>query len=124
MQKTIMTIDDSRAVRLSISLALKQAGYQVMEAADGREALGILEKTKVDLIISDLNMPEIDGIQLTRLLRAESVNSKTPILIVTTEQMKGQLQAGKEAGATGWIYKPVKVEKLLIAVRTVFERFP
>lgn len=117
--KTILTVDDAVTMRKLISLTLKGAGHQVVEAEDGLAALSVVNKQQIDLVISDVNMPNMNGIELTRKLRALPVHERTPILIVTTES-DGTLKAqAKSAGATGWIVKPFKPEQLLEVVGRV-----
>ena len=102
-----------------IELTVKPAGYTVMEAADGQAALDLLKTNGVDLIISDINMPNINGIELIRRLRAQEKFSKTPILLLTTESDPAKKAEGKAAGATGWIVKPFKQDQLLEVVAKV-----
>lgn len=119
----IMTVDDSRAVRLTIALTLKQAGHRVIEAASGEEALELLKTEKVDLIISDFNMPGMDGSQMTRLIRTNKEYRSIPIIILTTENSKARLSEAREAGAVGWMNKPFKSEHLVAAIKTLSEKF-
>lgn len=119
MTKRILAVDDSKTMRDMVSFTLKGAGFDVMEAEDGKSALETLGDAKVDLVITDVNMPNMDGIELTSALRAHPVHRATPILILTTES-GGDLKAkGKAAGATGWIVKPFVPEKLLQVVGKV-----
>ncbi|WP_173201577.1 response regulator [Geobacter sp. SVR] len=119
MAKTIMTADDSASVRQMVSFVLKQAGYDVIEAVDGRDALSKLAGTKVDMIITDLNMPNLDGINLIKGARALPSCKFIPIIMLTTESQDAKKQEGKAAGATGWIVKPFKPEQLLAVVKKV-----
>jgi two-component system chemotaxis response regulator CheY len=119
MSKTIMTVDDSASVRQMVSFTLKQAGYQVVEAVDGRDALLKLNGSAVHMMLTDLNMPNMDGIELIRQVRANSSSKFIPIVMLTTESQMEKKQAGKEAGATGWIVKPFKPEQLLAVVKKV-----
>jgi two-component system, chemotaxis family, chemotaxis protein CheY len=119
MSLTVMTVDDSRTMRDMVSYTLKEAGYAVLEAEDGVQALDVLSKQKADVIITDLNMPNMDGIQLIRSLRAHANYKGTPILMLTTEADDAKKSAGREAGATGWIVKPFNPEKLLAVVKKV-----
>lgn len=119
--KTIITVDDAPTMRKLISFTLKGAGHTVLEAEDGANALSVLATRKVDLIISDVNMPKMNGVELTRKLRETALHRTTPILIVTTESdgaIKGQAKA---AGATGWIVKPFKPEQLVEIVDRVLK---
>lgn len=114
--KTIMTVDDSASVRQMVSLTLKDAGYQVIEACDGQDAMSKLNGP-IDLIITDLNMPNMDGIALIRAVRAAAPYKFTPIVMLTTESQASKKDEGKAAGATGWIVKPFKPEQLLAVAK-------
>ncbi len=119
MSKTIMTVDDSRSVRQMVSFTLQQAGYQVVEAEDGADALRKLNGGKVHMVITDLNMPNMNGIELTRALRTDPNHKFVPIVLLTTESQSAKKQEGKAAGATGWIVKPFRPEQLLAVVKKV-----
>ncbi len=119
MSKTIMTVDDSSSVRQMVGFTLKQAGYNVVEAVDGSDAQRKLAATQVHMLITDLNMPNLDGIGLTRWVRANPSSRFLPIILLTTESQDAKKQAGKAAGATGWIVKPFKPEQLLAVVKKV-----
>jgi two-component system, chemotaxis family, chemotaxis protein CheY len=119
MSKTIMTVDDSASIRQMVSFTLKQAGYEVVEAVDGRDAMVKLNGSPVHMMLTDLNMPNMDGIELIRHVRANSSCKFIPIVMLTTESQMEKKQAGKEAGATGWIVKPFKPEQLLAVVKKV-----
>lgn len=119
MAKTILIVDDSASLRQVVSIALKSAGYDVVEACDGKDALTKLDGRKLHLIISDVNMPNMDGISLIRELRALPAYKFTPILTLTTESTTEKKMEGKDAGATGWIVKPFNPEKLLATVNKV-----
>lgn len=112
MNKTIMTVDDSASMRQMISFTLTQAGHQVIEACDGCDALKKLGGAAPDMVITDLNMPNMDGIELIRQARLLPTLKYTPIIMLTTESQDDKKQAGKAAGATGWIVKPFKAEQL------------
>jgi two-component system chemotaxis response regulator CheY len=114
-----MIVDDSSTMRQMVNFTLIAAGYQVVEAQDGLDALTKSETQAVDLFLSDLNMPNMDGIQLTRRLRAMPRYEFTPIVLLTTESTKEKKMEGKAAGATGWIVKPFQVEQLLTVVKKV-----
>ncbi len=116
---TILSVDDSNSIRQMVSFTLKQAGYDVLEAADGRDALGIAKQKAVNLVITDINMPNMDGLSLIRELRALPSYKFTPILTLTTESGQDKKQAGKAAGATGWIVKPFNPDQLLATVKKV-----
>lgn len=119
MAKTIMTVDDSASVRQMVVFTLREGGYEVVEAVDGREGLAKLRGGRFDLIITDLNMPNLDGIGLIREVRADPAHRFLPIVMLTTESQEGRKQEGKSAGATGWIVKPFKPEQLVAVVRRV-----
>lgn len=119
MAKRIMTADDSASVRQMVSFTLKQSGYDVVEAADGRTALDAITASPVDMLITDLNMPELDGIELIREVRKNPRCRFIPIVMLTTESQEARKQEGKSAGATGWIVKPFKPDQLLAVVRKV-----
>lgn len=119
----IMTVDDSKAVRLTIALTLKQAGHQVIEAASGEDALERLKTEKIDLIISDFNMPGMDGSELVRRIKADQNHRSIPVIMLTTENAKARLSEAKAAGAVGWMNKPFKAEHLVAAVKTVSEKY-
>lgn len=118
MSKTIMTVDDSASVRQMVSLTLKDAGYSVIEACDGKDALAKLSGP-VDMIVTDLNMPNMDGIELIRQIRANPSYKFIPVIMLTTESQATRKQEGKAAGATGWIVKPFQPEQLLAVVKKV-----
>ena len=119
MGKTVMTVDDSASVRQMVSFTLKGAGYEVVEAVDGRDALAKLNGGAVHMVITDLNMPNLDGIGLIRGLRGSASQRFVPIVMLTTESQDSKKQEGKAAGATGWIIKPFKPEQLLAVVKKV-----
>ncbi len=116
MAKKILAVDDSKTMREMVTFTLKSAGYEVMEAEDGQAALNVLKSTKVDAIITDLNMPNMNGFDLIRALRANPTYKFTPILMLTTEGDDSKKQEGKTAGATGWIVKPFNPDKLVEVV--------
>lgn len=119
MPQRILTVDDSPTMRRMIEMTVKTTGCDVVEAADGQAALELLKGCSVDLIISDINMPNLNGIELTRKLRAMPQFSKTPIILLTTESDPEKKAEGKAAGATGWIVKPFKQDQLLAVVAKV-----
>lgn len=119
MGKTVMTVDDSASVRQMVGFTLKQAGYRVMEASDGKDALSKLNGDGIHMVITDLNMPNMDGIELIRALRMKAQFKFVPIVLLTTESQGEKKQEGKAAGATGWIVKPFKPEQLLSVVKKV-----
>ncbi|HJV34814.1 response regulator [Geomonas sp.] len=119
MAKTIMTADDSASVRQMVAFTLRQEGYEVVEAVDGKDALHKLGSTRVDMLITDLNMPNLDGIGLIKGARALPSCKFIPIVMLTTESQDSRKQEGKAAGATGWIVKPFKPEQLIAVVKKV-----
>lgn len=119
MAHCILTVDDSSTMRQMITFTLKGAGFEVLEAGDGVEALEVAKGKKLSLVITDVNMPRMDGITLAQRLRALPEFKFTPILVLTTESDASMKQKGKEAGATGWIVKPFSPEKLLDVVNKV-----
>ena len=116
---TILTVDDTASMRQMISFTLNSVGHDVIQASDGKEALQMLQGKKVDLVIADVNMPNMDGITLVKSLRALADFKFTPILMLTTESQESKRQQGKVAGATGWIVKPFNPEQLLTIVKKV-----
>ncbi len=119
MNKLIMTADDSASMRQMVSFTLKQGGYETIEAADGQDALNKLQSTPVHMLITDLNMPNMNGIELIKAVRAESRYKFIPIIMLTTESEASKKMEGKAAGATGWIVKPFKPEQLITVVKKV-----
>jgi len=119
MAKKILAVDDSKTMRDMVSFTLKGAGYDVVEAEDGLVALDRIGGSPVDLVITDINMPNMDGISLVKALRQNPAHSSTPILVLTTESDDGKKNEGRAAGATGWIVKPFEPEKLLKVVQKV-----
>ncbi len=117
MTRTIMTVDDSTSMRQMVKATLQAAGYGVVEAADGQEALDYARDNAVDLVISDVNMPRMDGITLVHELRALSSYRLTPLLLLTTESSQEKKMEGKKAGATGWIVKPFNPAQLLATLQ-------
>ena len=117
MAKRVLAADDSASVRQVVSYVLGGAGYEVILAVDGKDALGKLDAGPVQMIMTDLNMPTLDGLALIKAVRASPTHRLTPILMVTTESADGKKQQGKAAGATGWIVKPFTPDQLLAVVR-------
>ncbi|MEQ8221399.1 MAG: response regulator [Candidatus Eremiobacterota bacterium] len=120
MSKVIMTADDSASIRQMVSFTLKKEGYDVIEAVDGKDALGKLNPD-VKMLITDLNMPNVDGIELIKQVRANPTFKFIPIIMLTTESQDSKKQEGKTAGATGWIVKPFKPEQLVAVVKKVLK---
>ncbi|MBF0383570.1 MAG: response regulator [Magnetococcales bacterium] len=119
MGKKIMTVDDSSSVRHMVGMTLKGAGYDVVEAVDGQDALTKLKTSPVDMVVTDLNMPNMDGIALIKELRKLPQYKFTPIIMLTTESQGSRKMEGKQAGATGWIVKPFKPPQLLGTIKKV-----
>lgn len=117
MAKTIMIVDDSVSMRLVVSMALKGAGYDVIEGSDGENALSKLSGQKVHLIISDVNMPNMDGISFVKALKQMPNYKFTPVIMLTTESKEEKKREGHAAGAKAWVVKPFKPELLLGAVQ-------
>ncbi len=115
----ILAVDDSASLRQMVSFTLREAGHEVVEAADGVEALDLARTAAADLVISDVNMPRMDGISLVRELRGMPEYKFTPILLLTTESSDDKKQEGKAAGATGWLVKPFDPEALLTTIKRV-----
>jgi len=115
----ILAVDDSASMRQMVTFTLKGAGYQVTEAADGQEALNKAKTQQFDLIITDVNMPVMDGITFIKNLRGEANYKFTPMLMLTTESSGDKKAQGKAAGATGWIVKPFNPDQLLNTVKKV-----
>jgi two-component system chemotaxis response regulator CheY len=118
MPKTILTVDDSISMRQVISFALKSAGYQVIEASDGTDAVAKLSPA-IHMVITDLNMPKMDGIELIKHIRTRSAQKHLPILMLTTESEPAKKEAAKAAGATCWMVKPFRPDQLLSVVSRV-----
>ncbi len=119
MSKTIMTVDDSTSVRQMVSFTLKEAGYDVVEASDGKDALSKIANTGLNMVVTDLNMPNMDGIELIKNIRSNAKFKFIPIIMLTTESQDSKKLEGKAAGATGWIVKPFKPDQLLAVIKKV-----
>ncbi|MFM2068283.1 MAG: hypothetical protein RLZZ584_3192 [Pseudomonadota bacterium] len=117
--QSILAVDDSASMRQMVSFTLKSAGYSVVEAVDGQDALEKAGTRSFDLVLTDQNMPRMDGISLTRKLRESAQFKATPILILTTESSDQMKQAGRSAGATGWLVKPFDPTKLIEVIKKV-----
>lgn len=116
---TILAVDDSASMRQMVSHTLKSAGYEVIDAADGSQALSKAKQTAVNLVITDVNMPVMDGITLVKELRALPQYKFTPILLLTTEAGADKKAEGKAAGATGWLVKPFNPDQMLATIKKV-----
>ena len=121
MAKTILTVDDSTSVRQMVAFTLKGAGHEAIEAVDGKDGLDKAVEGRVDMIITDLNMPNMDGIEMVRQIRALPQYKFIPIILLTTESQDEKKKQGKAAGATGWIVKPFKPDQLLAVVKKVLK---
>ena len=119
MAATILAVDDSASMRQMVRFTLKQAGYDVIEATDGMEALEVARGKTVNLVLTDVNMPRMDGITLVKNLRTLADYKFTPLLMLTTESTPEKKMEGKAAGATGWLVKPFNPEKLLATIAKV-----
>lgn len=117
MSKRILSVDDSTSIRQLVQFTLEKEGYEVLLAVDGRDALDKVKQGPVDMVITDLNMPNVDGIELIRALRADPTFKFTPIVMLTTESASEKKDSGRSAGATGWIVKPFKPEQLIAVVK-------
>ncbi|HRW63456.1 MAG TPA: response regulator, partial [Bacteroidales bacterium] len=119
MSKTILIVDDSESIREVVSFTLENEGYKVLIGIDGKDALKFLDGSSIDLIITDLHMPEMDGIELIKNVRKMEAYKRIPILFLTTESQVSKKMEAKEAGATGWIIKPFVPAKLIDALKKV-----
>jgi two-component system, chemotaxis family, chemotaxis protein CheY len=117
MAKQIMIVDDSASIRMVVGIALRGAGYEVIEAKDGQDALNKLTGQKVNLIISDVNMPVMDGITFVKAVKQLASYRFTPIIMLTTESDESKKREGQAAGARAWVVKPFKPEQMLGAVQ-------
>ena len=115
----ILAVDDSASMRQMVVFTLDSAGYDVVEAVDGQQALDIAKNESFDLVLSDINMPVMNGIELVKQLRQLEAYKYTPILMLTTETSSDRKMAGKGAGATGWVVKPFNPDKLLATIKKV-----
>ena len=119
MSKLVLTVDDSRTMRDMLHLALSEAGYRVVQAVDGVDGLEVLEAELPDIIVTDINMPRMDGFGFIEGVRKHDKHRATPILVLTTESDSEKKLRARRAGATGWIVKPFNPAKLVDAVRRV-----
>lgn len=116
MAKTILVVDDSASIRQVVGIALKGAGYDVIEAIDGVDALSKMKGKKIHLVISDVNMPNMDGITFIKEVKKSPEHKFVPIIMLTTESQEAKKQEGQAAGAKAWVVKPFKPDQMLIAV--------
>lgn len=119
MPKTVLAVDDSMSIRETVRMTLESAGYRVLTAEDGGKGLALAEQQRADLVITDLNMPVMDGITLITRLRALPSYRFTPLLLLTTESQDDKKVAGRRAGATGWIVKPFEAGRFIAVVQKV-----
>jgi two-component system chemotaxis response regulator CheY len=119
MSKTILTVDDSASIRQMVAMTLKSAGHEVLEAGNGAEGYDKATANTVDAVITDLNMPVMNGIEFIRKYRQHPASKGVPIILLTTESDEELKRQAKEAGATGWIVKPFKQDQLLAVVKKV-----
>jgi two-component system chemotaxis response regulator CheY len=119
MAKTILAVDDSSSLRQMVAFSLKAAGYQVVEAVDGQDGLEKAKQQTVDLVLTDQNMPKMDGLTLIKSLRSLPGYQKTPILMLTTESSEDMKSKGRAAGANGWLVKPFDPQRLIEVVKKV-----
>ncbi len=119
MSKTILVVDDSASMRQVVSIALKSASFEVFEAGSGEEALAFLDGRRVNLIISDVNMPGIDGITLVREVKKRPAYKFTPVMMLTTESQPEAIERGRQAGAKAWMIKPFKPDEMLNAISRI-----
>lgn len=117
--KTIMIVEDSATMRQMVGFTLKRNGYTVVEAEDGRDAIEKINLQPLSMIISDVNMPNVDGIEFVRTVRSNAKHKFTPIIMLTTESQESKKLEGREAGATGWIVKPFSPDHLMAIVKRV-----
>jgi two-component system chemotaxis response regulator CheY len=117
MSKTIMTVDDSVSMRQLITFTLRNAGYDTVEASDGKDALGKITGQTVHMLITDLNMPNMDGVELIRQVRTLPQFKFLPIIVLTTESNDAKKQAARAAGASGWIVKPFQEPQLIAVIK-------
>jgi two-component system, chemotaxis family, chemotaxis protein CheY len=116
MGKTVMIVDDSASLRQVVSIALKGAGYDILEACDGKDALAKLSGQKIHLVVSDVNMPNMDGLSFVKAMKQKPEYKFTPVIMLTTEAGEAKKQEGQAAGAKAWMVKPFQPAQMLAAV--------
>lgn len=119
MTKLIVTVDDSRTMRDMLKIALVEAGYEVVQAVDGIDGLEVLRGRQPDVIVTDINMPRLDGFGMIEAVRRDDALRAIPILVLTTESDQAKKARARAAGATGWIVKPFDPTKLVAAIRRI-----
>lgn len=115
--KTILVVDDSETIRQQVARALKDSGFAILEAADGMEGLEKASKNDVALVILDVNMPVLNGLEMLERLKKDDAKAHVPVLMLTTEVHQSMIQRARAAGASGWLIKPVKMDHLVAAVQ-------
>lgn len=118
-QKKLVVVEDSDSVREAIVFALEKSGFEVLTATNGLEAISVLNGAKVDLLLTDYHMPEMNGLELIRWVRQKEEYKRLPVLVLTTESQRDIIIEAKNAGATGWIYKPFAVDRLIQTIRQI-----
>ena len=119
MAKRVLTIDDSKTIRDMLRLTLLDAGFEVLQAVDGQDGVEVLAKEPVDVVITDINMPKMDGYGVIRHMRADPAHKSTPVLVLTTESEVEKRNLAREAGATGWMVKPFDPDRLIATINKV-----
>lgn len=119
--KRVLAVDDSSSIRQMVCFTLQKAGYEVVEAVDGKDGLGKVGGAKFDLIVTDLNMPNMDGIEMIAAVRKLPAYTFVPILMLTTESQAEKKDAGRKAGATGWIVKPFNADQLISVIQKLIK---
>ncbi|EBA14685.1 response regulator receiver domain protein (CheY-like) [Roseobacter sp. SK209-2-6] len=119
MKTKVLAIDDSRTIRNLLAATLEEAGFEYVSAVDGREGVDMYEDVAPDVVITDINMPNLDGFGVIEELRGDGINSKVPILVLTTESAPEMKARARDAGATGWITKPFDDASLIFALKRV-----
>ena len=118
----VLLADDSRSIRAMVTQTLREAGHEVFEAENGEKGVEVARSQPLDLVLTDLNMPVMDGLELTRRVREIPEHRRTPVLLVTTESQLSKKEQAKSAGATGWVVKPIPPQRLLEVVSKVLEK--
>lgn len=121
IEYTILVVDDSMAMRQLISYTLQGAGYRVIEAVDGKDAVNKIKENKIDLVVSDLNMPNMNGMEFLKYLRDHDDFESTPLIMLTTEAQRSAIVTAKDIGITGWVLKPFDPKKLVDRVKKILQ---
>ena len=116
MNRTVLVVDDSSSFRTVVKLALQKSGYEVIEAQDGRDALAKLEGRRINLVVCDINMPQMDGLTFVREMKGRDSHKFTPVIMLTTETQAAKKEEARAAGAKGWLTKPFQTAQLIEAV--------